>query len=290
MAASAIVMTASAMAGGAAVSAATVFAAIGQVGMIMTVAGAVTGDKELSKWGGTLGVIGGVGGGIAGLSEGLANDALSTASMGENGALSTNSWAGAEDYATNNGSAWDVANDNAMKAVVSDPETKAFSQSLADSTNPTANPNGLVQPDQAASALPAATPGVSAPPPGVAAAPPAPVAQPGAPVVATTATPSGTPSTPDVSGVNKTNIAGVSNPGAGTTNTDGYWKSFSNLVQKNDKLVGMGLQAVGGGLRGMQQQAQFDRTQGLKEQQQRNISAIPSLGPRGLIQSARAVA
>lgn len=64
-----------------AITATMIFAAVAEVGTILTVVGAVTGDKDLMKIGGTIGLIGGVGGlasGAMGLGASAADAAATT--------------------------------------------------------------------------------------------------------------------------------------------------------------------------------------------------------------------
>jgi len=64
-----------------AITATMIFAAVAEVGTILTVVGAVTGDEELMKIGGTIGLIGGVGGlasGAMGLGASAADAAATT--------------------------------------------------------------------------------------------------------------------------------------------------------------------------------------------------------------------
>lgn len=66
---------------GAAVTATTVLAAVSQIGTIMSVVGAVTGNKSLMKIGGVMGLVGGVGGLINGATSSAASagaDALAS--------------------------------------------------------------------------------------------------------------------------------------------------------------------------------------------------------------------
>ena len=72
-----------ALASGAAVTAPLVLAAVAQVGIAMTIVGAVTGNKDLLKFGGALSLVGGIGGLAAGaLAEGGAVVAGEVASAG----------------------------------------------------------------------------------------------------------------------------------------------------------------------------------------------------------------
>lgn len=77
------------------VTTATVLAAVAEVGMVMTVVGAVTGSKSLMKIGGVLGLVGGVGG----LINGAASGAVSGASTAASGAETMESAAGMADAA-----------------------------------------------------------------------------------------------------------------------------------------------------------------------------------------------
>ena len=69
--------------GGAAVTAATVFAAISYVGLAFTIVGAVTGNKTLSKIGGVLGIVGGVGGLATSLGGAAATGAAEATQAGQ---------------------------------------------------------------------------------------------------------------------------------------------------------------------------------------------------------------
>ncbi len=62
-----------ALIGGATATTALVLTAVTEIGMAMTVVGAVTGNKSLMKIGGVLGLVGGVGGMMAGAAAGGAS-------------------------------------------------------------------------------------------------------------------------------------------------------------------------------------------------------------------------
>ena len=71
------------VAGEAAVTAATVLTAVAQVGTAMSIVGAVTGNKDLTKIGGTMALVGGVGSMAAGAMSGAAADAAATTVLDE---------------------------------------------------------------------------------------------------------------------------------------------------------------------------------------------------------------
>lgn len=81
--------TAALVSGSAAVTAATVLAAVAEVGLALSVVGGITGNKTLSKIGGVMSLVGGVGGMLAGgLSSGGASAASSLADAGADAATS----------------------------------------------------------------------------------------------------------------------------------------------------------------------------------------------------------
>ena len=65
------------------VNAAMVLAAVAQIGTAMTIVGAVTGSKDLMKLGGTMALVGGIGGMAAGAMSGAAADAAATTVLDE---------------------------------------------------------------------------------------------------------------------------------------------------------------------------------------------------------------
>lgn len=71
------------VAGEAAVTAATVLTAVAEVGAAMSIVGAVTGNKDLIKIGGTMALVGGVGSMAAGAMSGAAADAAATTVLDE---------------------------------------------------------------------------------------------------------------------------------------------------------------------------------------------------------------
>lgn len=71
------------VAGEAAVTAATVLTAVAEVGTAMSIVGAVTGSKDLMKIGGTMAMVGGLGGLAEGALSGAAADAASTTVLDE---------------------------------------------------------------------------------------------------------------------------------------------------------------------------------------------------------------
>ena len=65
------------------VTATMVLAAVAQIGTAMTIVGAVTGSKDLMKLGGTMALVGGIGGMAAGAMSGAAADAAATTVLDE---------------------------------------------------------------------------------------------------------------------------------------------------------------------------------------------------------------
>lgn len=232
-----------------------VLAAMAQVGTVMSVVGLVTGNKDLAKLGGAIGLVGGVGGLIAG--------AASAASSGVAGNLAQEGFRAGESLAQN--AATDVTID-AGAAGLTAPEVTNF----------------------------AATPGISeaqavpdvgnvgmSPPPNTPAPLPTDVAGP------TT-----------VTGPKDVGARFTTNPAAftGSAKGRGFFSGVFDYIKDpaNKEMVNMGGKVIGGAFEGMQRADEFNRTQGLRENefayrqaQDANVRQ-QNTSRSGIIQRARA--
>jgi hypothetical protein len=279
-----------ALVGGAEVTATLVLAAAAEVGTAMTVIGAVTGSKDLMKIGGTIALVGGVGGlingamtaGAAGAAEGAAGAAVDPAA-----------YAGASADAS-------AANYVSAADAMSDAATAGAS-------------NGIIGSEVAAPmAADTATTALQAPAQELAQAAPSTQAA-GAPGAPTTAADTITQGAPNVSGP-----AGAQAPNtpydisldpnstptdlrlnAGTQaapmSSSSYWSNIGNWINNNKTLFSSGLQLAGGALSGMNQRGMWDEKMQLERDrlaQTSHGSEIGNFAPRvsatpGIVNGAR---
>ena len=279
------------------VTAATVLGAVAEIGVAMTVVGAVTGDKELMKIGGTMSLVGGVGGAIAG-AAGAAEGAAAIAAPGAEEVSSELANVAASDVAdqavaqTSNAAANaipDAAVQTTNLAAVNPAETLTAGNPIAP------EPESLIKsvtPEPVATATPVDTPAAQpVATPTVNAAPADATANAG---VTGQVTNSG--GALDASGVDTaTSNAWTNGNGVGKDTlsamkaepSTSFLGKFLKFSQQNDKLITAGLQLGGSALSGLQKASQFDQQMALANQRQAWGNSVPSLAPRSLIQSAK---
>lgn len=127
---------------GAAVTATMVMAAVAEVGLALTVVGAVTGNEKLTKIGGAMSLIGGVGGMIAGAAGGAAGAAAAEAGLGEAATTAALETASAEAAAAYGGTAGAEA---ATAELVSGMEAAASTGADLATTAASSAPQGIVE-------------------------------------------------------------------------------------------------------------------------------------------------
>jgi hypothetical protein len=230
-------------------TAAMVLGAMAEVGTVLTVVGAVTGDKNLTKIGGTMALVGGVGGMIAG--AGAAAGAAEAGNLAQQGfrageITAQNAAAGVADVAIDAGAAGMAA-----------PEVANF----------------------------AATPGIAEV----------------APLPQTAESAFQVAQLPDVAGPAATQVAGPADVAkqfetGASEKGDSFFSGVFNFIKdpKNKELVNTGAKVIGGALEGASKADEFDRTQGLKEdefafkkQQSANVNQ-QNQSRSGIIQRVRA--
>lgn len=257
-------------AGTTAVTTATVLAAVAEVGLALTVVGAVTGNKTLLKIGGVMSLVGGVGGMIAGATSGAAGAAGGLTEAGTASALEA---ASAEAMGAYGGTA---AAEAATQGIVGGMEgavsagtdmlAPAMDSGFASSagqmsmTPPAAESSGIVSQTQAA------------------------------PTVNDIATPQGvqmqTPTGPQAP-------TGVKAPTGATAPTDSgsFFGKFSSFAEKNKTLFNSGLKVVGGMMEGANEGEMWDEKMALERDRLKQSSygnTTSNFAPRrGIIQGAR---
>lgn len=276
------------IAGGAeAVSATLVLGAVAEVGMAMTVVGAVTGSKDLMKIGGAMGLVGGIGGMVAGMGS-TAVDAAASVGGAEAGAA-PEMIAGAD--ASMGGSAATAD----MASGASGIDTSALN-GLGDNIdagggfNPAAGGDGIL-----GSAMQQPTADAAAAAGG---------ANPATTPIDPVQTPAGTVSPPQAAPAynaardsQAANAAQADGGFAGyrtaPTAAQSYWDSMTKWVQdpKNRTVLELGAKLGGGALQGMQQQKMWDEKMGVERDRLKQTSYGSQVGqnrPHGVINGARA--
>lgn len=264
------------VAGETAVTATLVLSAVAEVGVAMTVVGAVTGSKDLMKIGGILGLVGGVGGMIAG---GM-SAAGGAAGVGEAG------WGADLGAEALSGATADAAMGAAESGVVSSAVTPSAvsAEPLADLGVPTPNPTDM----RIAS-------GTQTTPSGTIAS-----EMQAGPTVNDISTPSGpqgpqgpqAPSSPADNPLDQRLANGTAtSPGNAPRTSGSFWKSFSDFANNNKTLFSGGMQLLGGAMKGASDASMWDQKMALEQQrlaQTSHGSEVANFAPRtGVINGAR---
>jgi hypothetical protein len=209
---------------------------LAEIGAAMSAVGAVTKDQTISKLGGAMAI----GGGVAGITgAGLAGEGVSSSLAGE---------ASAYDSAV----PWSEASSNAVSEMASDPMASTPVENVnADST--------ALNQDTVSQTLPV---------------------EQQAPVETTTQAPAQAAVTDVVDSTDPTRTTNVNTPAGptqagtpvpkpGETTGNDFFNTAWEFIKKpeNKYLVNNGTQLIGGVLQGINSGHQFDRTQGLKEDQ-----------------------
>jgi hypothetical protein len=260
---------------GAEATAAVVLAAVTEIGVTMTVVGAVTGSKDLMKIGGVMSLVGGIGGMVAGASGAAASTATT-------GALTE---AGTE-------AALEAASAEAMAGgtVAQDAMTETLLSEMAPA-------GGIVQGAQAAAPV-AQTAAQNIAPQVAQAAPQTAVPQavvPAATDVAGAQAPMGAQAP-----IGAQAPAGPGDPGWGldlgqATNgapldSNSFFSKFSAFAEKNKTLMNTGTQLLGGALKGASEADMWDQKMGLERDRQNRANGVGTFAPttRGIVTGARA--
>jgi hypothetical protein len=281
------------VAGEVAVDAVVVLAAISEVGMVMTVVGAVTGDKTLMKIGGIMGLVGGIGGMVAGAAGGAG--AMEAAAASDAGGGAAYSVAG--DVAGEAGLAADAA------GAASDAGNGLISSELA-------SPVSGLNPASELSTAPGATTSMPMDTAAQATAAPTQAATNTAPLSTDVATQSGnlgalapTGATGPVSpadyqvggrfGPDNMDVGGGYNPataGGAPMSSSNFLGKISDFAKNNSKLFEGGMQLVGGAMKGANDRQMWDQKIALEQQRVNQVGFGNSVGQfaGGIVNGARA--
>ena len=274
-----------ALAGGTAATTALVLGAVAEVGIAMSVVGAVTGNKDLLKIGSVMGLVGGVGGMLAG--SGAATGATALGEAGTEAALASASGEAASAFG---GSAAVDATTESLLAGLESAAPQAVTQTSGLQATSISQPSGpIIQSNVApevGAQMQASVPdaGGLQGPAGVQT--PADV---GIQAPADVATP--------FTETNPTDMrlaAGTQTGPIGTVapqSADSFWSSFSTFAKNNQKLLSGGMQVVGGALNGMNQRSMFDERMNLERQRTAQTgygNTTSNFAPRSIIAGARA--
>lgn len=263
------------------VTAAMVLSAVAEVGIAMSVVGAVTGSEDLLKIGSTLGLVGGIGSAISGLAAGGTNAATSAAwSEGAAGlgqdvlsnvggeALADAATAGLESATTN------AVTQSGLTGTAL-PDLSAQSSPGVQSVNPTdMRLEAGMQKAPGTMDMTQQTSGMAGP-----------------------ADVQGAVAPSDTSGWSQ----GVTDSQTRTSmgldgppqETGGFFRAFSDFANKNKTLFNSGMQLVGGAFKGANDRSMFEDRVALERQRVNQTSygsAVANIAPRstGIIAGARA--
>lgn len=270
-----------ALAGGTAATTSLVLGAVAEVGIAMSVVGAVTGSKDLLKIGSVMGLVGGVGGMLAG----------SGAAAGAN-AATTEAWTqGAsglgQDVLSNvgGGAATDIASDSLLAGLES-AAPQAVTQTSGLQATSISQPGGpIIQSNvtpEVGAQMQAPTPETSV--------------NVGRDLTVQEAQSPFARNGSDVMSdrFDEMGAKGAGGFGGGTgapQSADSFWSSFSTFAKNNQKLLSGGMQVVGGALNGMNQRSMFDERMNLERQRTAQTgygNTTSNFAPRSIIAGARA--
>jgi hypothetical protein len=264
-----------------------VVAAVAEVGMALSVVGAVTGSKDLMKIGGAMSLIGGVGSMIAGAASGATGAAASAAEagLGEAATSAALESASAEAMSAYGGAA---AADAATAGVVSGMETAAAG-GAGDLAAGLAEPSifGSAAGTPAAAATEAAAPSAMKVGPSV------------EPTVNDVATPQGPagaqgPTTPyDAANPTDQRLAAgsQSSPMNAPESAGSFFGKMSAFAEKNKTLFSSGMQLVGGAMKGANERDMWNQKMELERQRLAQTSygsQVARFQPRSIVQGAAA--
>lgn len=268
-----------ALVAGAEVTAAVVLAAVTEVGVALTVVGAVTGNKDLMKIGGVMSLVGGIGGMVAGATGAGAAGALSEAEAA--GAMEA---ASAEATAA---SAADAAAGEAMgQASLAELSGEGIVGNATQAMGSNAMEAPIAQAAPAVQAAPTVTPTTPQPDmvpqgPQGATAPSGPQAPTGP---AEVATPYSNPT--DMRLANGTQTL----PGGAPESSDSFFARFSSFAKNNKELLNTGTQLVGGLLKGASESDMWQQKMDLERDKFARANSVGVFSPttKGIVSGARA--
>lgn len=261
------------------VTATMILAAVAEVGVAMSVVGAVTGSEDLLKIGSTLGLVGGIGSAISGLSSAAAGGAnAATSAAWSEGAAGLG-----QDVLSNVGG--EIA-DSALNATGSAVSSPVAQSSLS----------ATALPDLGAQAMSSLNPTDARLAAGTQTAPG---------MMDVGQQTSGMAGPADVQGASTpvdTNdwSKGVTDAQTRTSlgldapqESSGFFRSFSDFANKNKTLFNSGMQLVGGAFKGANDRSMFEDRVALERQRVNQTSygsAVANIAPRstGIIAGARA--
>jgi hypothetical protein len=274
-----------ALAAGAEATTALVLGAVTEVGVTMTVVGAVTGSKDLMQIGAVMGAVGGIGGAIAGGATAAAAAGADAVNSFDSGAMQglVNGASGAVDTGASIGAANALSDGNYAGA--------DMSQFGGDTTSPVATSTVQAQPLAPASTTAAPTTTVTqaadqtsvqpiTPPPGASvndvagAQAPTGVTEPvGAQGPADVSTPYSNPTDMRLA-------SGTQQPPGGPDLTsDSLFSKFSDWATKNKTLFNAGVQVIGGALSGMNQRDIADQKMALQRDMWNRANSAGTFAP-----------
>lgn len=242
--------------------------------MAMTVIGGVTGNKTLTKIGGAMSLIGGVGGMIAGAAGGASAGAAAAEGLGEAATAGALESATAEAAAAFGGDAAvnamtdQVVGEMAGHAAATMPDLAMAPMAEAAPAAMPAEPiarEGIIG-EAATEGLPGA-PGPTAPQ--GATAPEGPMG----------------PSNPTDG---RLSAGTQSSPMNAPAESGSFWTRMTDFANKNGKLLGMGMQLAGGALNGANQQRMWDQKMAMERDKAARANSVGNFAPRGIVNGARA--
>ncbi len=265
---------------GEAVTAVVVLSAVAEVGMVLSVVGAVTGNEDLMKIGGIMGLVGGIGGLVAGgMGAGASAAAGSLTEAGTSAALDA---ASAEAMGAFGG---ELAADAATQSVVSGMESAASEGIIGAAAQPAASTA------MHGAAAPIADATAAAPLQGVQSAAPTvnDVAGIQAPAGAQGPIGAQAPTTPWEADFTNTTALSSPNAGveAGLVNSDNFFSKFSTFAKNNKDLLNTGTQLFGGYMKGQAEEEMWNQKMALERDRMARANSVGSFAPttRGIIGS-----
>lgn len=270
-----------ALAGGTAATTALVLGAVAEVGIAMSVVGAVTGNKDLLKIGSVMGLVGGVGGMLAG--SGAATGATALGEAGTEAALASASGEAAGAFG---GSAAVDATTESLLAGLESAAPQAVTQTSGLQATSISQPGGPIIQSNVAPEV------------GAQMQPPTPETSVnvGRDLTVQEAQSPFSRNGSDVMS-DRFDAMGAKGPGGfggGTgapQSADSFWASFSNFAKNNKELFAAGVQVTGGALNGMNQRSMFDERMNLERQRTAQTgygNTTSNFAPRSIIAGARA--
>lgn len=267
-----------------AVTATMVLAAVAEVGIAMTVVGAVTGSKDLMKIGGAMSLIGGVGGMIAG-SMSTAAGTVAAEGIGEAATSAALDAASAEAAGAFGGSA---AAEAATADLVAGMEGAAAGGADLATAATSAAPQGIV--GATLNPAPAAAEAGLQMPVGQDAVPSM-VKEVGAPAGVEAPAGAQGPATPFDNPTDMRLQAGTQAPPMNAPEgAKSFFGRFASFAEKNKTLFSAGMQLAGGAMKGASERDMWNQKMALDRQRLQQTSygnQVARFQPRGIVEGAR---